>query len=227
MDQDYSEQTTGSDEDKGRVPAEHGGEAKLDERADDGRCPWCVRVRQDKFVEVVNVCYAEVKRGEKDDTSSGEWGQKVQWHKEGAEQDLFRHRPGNVIPPADPAAEALVQRPTSDPVLPSALHHGPFEKRTGEKHGGQDKTFGYLDGADWMPAKHAEDVEKGSIGAVLEDIEGCYGGECDGDGDKAYPCSDDGGSITGQGWRWSSGRREIEWEYIKDDICDLTGQTGG
>lgn len=77
MDQDYSEHTPGPDEEESGVPAEDGGVGELDERANDGRRPRRVRMRQDEFVEVVNVCYAEVKRGEKDDMSRRERCQKV------------------------------------------------------------------------------------------------------------------------------------------------------
>lgn len=159
MRQDHGDDITSSDEDEGGVPAKYRGVSELDERANNRRRQRCVGMRKDELVEMMDVCYAEVKRREKDDPGGRERGQEMQRHKEGAEQDFLRYRPCNIIPPADPAAEAFMETLASDPVLPSVFDGCFLEKWAGEEQSCQQQALCYLDSANRVPTEQSKDAK--------------------------------------------------------------------
>lgn len=92
MQQHHGRQTARSEEHKGRVKAEQRRVPELHEDAHEGGKQRCVRVCQLVLIEVVDVGYAEVERGQEDDVLGGDLGEEMQWDEVGAEQELFRYR---------------------------------------------------------------------------------------------------------------------------------------
>lgn len=59
-----------------------------------------------------------------------------------------------------------------------------------------------------------EYLDWGGVSGGGDDVDGGQRGEDAGDGDKADPGANDGGSIAGEGRRRPGGGREVEWENI-------------
>lgn len=121
----------------------------------------------------------------------------MQGHEKGSKQNFFRHRPCDVVAPANPAAESLVECLAPDPFLPSAFDKRLLEERTGKEKRGQQEAFRYLDKSNGIPSKQSKYLRPGSIGAGRQDVDGCDGREGHGHGDEAYTGPDDGRGVTG------------------------------
>ena len=59
---------------------------------------------------------------------------------------------GDEIPPADPAAEGLVEGTPSDPVAPAAFHDAFFEEGAREEEAGEEEGAEDVERADGIPA---------------------------------------------------------------------------
>ena len=59
---------------------------------------------------------------------------------------------GDVVAPADPAAEGGVEGLAADPVAPAAFDDAFFEEGAGEEEGGEEEGAGDGEGVDGPPA---------------------------------------------------------------------------
>lgn len=121
---------------------------------------------------------------------------------------------GNVIAPADPAAEAFMQATTPNPFPPSRLDNSLFEERTGEQERGQKKGFCNVEDGYGVPAQKTKNLGWGGVGVGGDDIDGRQGGQDGRNGDKPDAGANDRGSIAGEGRRRPGGGREVEREDI-------------
>lgn len=151
MNQNDGRQGARSQVDEASVPAEDGGIAKLEERAQQRRQSRGVRVSEAELVEVVDMGDAKVQWRDEDHMAGRDTRQQVQRDNGGTEHDLLGDGAltntsisksnrnevmdtySDVIPPPDPATQAFRQPTTAEPGAPFTFHNTALEERADEE----------------------------------------------------------------------------------------------
>ena len=107
----------------------------------------------------MDVCYTKVERRRKDKCGRGRRGydEKMEWDKQGAEEEFFVGRPGDEVAPAYPAAEGFVDIVAFDPVAPAGVDDASFEEGAGEEEGCKEEGLQCVERRDGVPAEVVKD----------------------------------------------------------------------
>ena len=104
MNQYHGDEGAGAQVQEGRVPTKQGRVGELEQRSQECRCDGGLRMREGKFIEVMDVGDAEVERGQEDDLGGLDVGQEMERDQEGAKEYLLGEGAGDVVSEADTAA---------------------------------------------------------------------------------------------------------------------------